>query len=451
MILIKNGYIVTTDQVIKGNLLIQNSKISAIGENLNYEGAKVIDAENKYILPGCIDVHTHMQLPFGGTVSADDFETGTKAAAFGGVTTIIDFATQAKGQWLKDALEARQEEAKNSYIDYGLHIAITDLKENIIDEMKEVIQKGCPTFKLFMTYPNLAVDDYTLFNAIKTASQNNGMISVHAENLSMIVENTKRLLEKGCIEPKYHAISRPDYVEAEAVSRACMWAEETGGKLYIVHLSSGKGLQKIKESVQRGGNIYAETCLQYLMLEDSCYEEKDFGGAKYVMSPPIRKKEDNDRLWKGIADNNIQVIGSDHCPFNMEQKRLGINSFAAIPNGGPGVETSLMLLYTYGVLKKRITLNKMVEVLAYNPAKIFGIKDKGSIAIGKDADLVIFNPNKKMVLSKDTLHSNIDYSIYEGLEVTGIPEITISRGKIICDNGNFLGEKGYGKYLNRYL
>lgn len=451
MIIIKNGYLVTPTEIFTADILLKDGKIAGIGDNLSDSDAKIIDAKGKYILPGGIDVHTHMALPFGGTISADDFENGTKAAAFGGVTTIIDFAMQAKGDSLSQTLNDRLKVAADSYIDYGMHISITDLTQDVMDEIPQTIKNGVPTFKLFMTYTNLVVDDYTLFNAIKLVGNNNGRISVHAENYSMITKSVENLLANNCTAPKYHAISRPDYVEAEAVARACMWAEETNSPLYIVHLSSAKGLTKIMESRNRGGKIFCETCPQYLMLTTDNYEEENFGGAKYVMSPPLRSKVDNEFLWSGISKGEIQVIGSDHCPFNMQQKEMGLNSFASIPNGGPGVETSLMILHSEGVLKNRITLNKMVEIMSQNPAKLFGLGNKGSLTVGKDADIVIFDAHKEVVFSKDTLHSNIDYSVYDGLKITGMPVTTISKGKILCDNDTFFGVKGQGEYLQRKI
>lgn len=452
MYLIKNGVIVTPISTFKADVLVKDGIIQAIGKNLCSDGSEVIDASGKYVLPGGIDIHTHMALPFGGTVAIDDFADGTKSAAFGGITTIVDFAIQPKGQSLAETVKKRREEADDKvYIDYGLHVAITDLTSDIMEEMVDIIKDGCPTFKLFMTYPGLAVDDYTLFHALKKATENGGMIGVHAENLNLIVKNTEELLANGCTEPLYHEVSRPDYVEAEAVSRAIMWAAQTGSKLYVVHLSSKKGLELIRAARSRGEKVWSETCPQYLLLTKESYKEPGFGGAKYVMSPPLRSECDNEALWQGLANGDIQWIGSDHCPFTMKQKELGKDSFAKIPNGAPGVETSMMLLYSEGVLKGKITLNKLVEVMSYNPAKLFGMESKGAIETGKDADIVIFDPNAKKTLTPSTLHSLSDYTPFEGLEVTGVPVMTLSKGKIICNNGQFTGEKGWGKYLKRKL
>lgn len=451
MHLIKNGTIVTPLSQYKADVLIKDGCIQSIGENLCCDYALIIDASDKYVLPGGIDVHTHMALPFGGTVSSDDFEYGTKAAAFGGITTIVDFAIQAKGQSLTETISKRRAEADNKVcIDYGLHLAITDLTPSVMEEIVTTIDYGCPTFKLFMTY-SFAVDDFTLFHALKKAQENGGMISVHAENLNMITRNTKMLLDKGCTAPIYHAESRPDYVEAEAISRATMWAEETGASLYVVHLSSAKGLDKIRESRSRGGKILCETCPQYLILSKDNYLEENFGGAKYVMSPPLREKHNNEILWNGLNSGDIQIIGSDHCPFTLADKNMGIGSFDKIPNGAPGVETSMMLLYSEGVLKNRISINKMVEVLSFNPAKIFGLNTKGAIEVGKDADIVIFDPQAKKTLSHKTLHTQNDYSPYEGMDITGIPLVTMSRGKVVCNNGKFTGDTTWGKFISRKL
>ena len=452
MHLIKNGTVVTPVSMFKADVLVKDGIIQAIGKDLCADGVEIIDAEGKYVLPGAIDVHTHMALPFGGTIAVDDFAEGTKSAAFGGITTIIDFAIQPKGQSLAETVAKRREEADSKvYIDYGLHVAITDLTDAIMEEMIDIIKDGIPTFKLFMTYPGLAVDDYTLFHALKKASENGGMIGVHAENMNLIVKNTEALLARGYTEPYYHAVSRPEYVESEAIGRAIMWAAETGSKLYVVHLSTEKGLNLIKDARSRGEKVLCETCPQYLLLTEESYKEPGFAGAKYVMSPPLRHTSDNEALWEGLSSGDVQWVGSDHCPFTMEQKGLGKDSFAKIPNGAPGVETSLMLLYSEGVRKGRITLNKLVEVLCYNPSKLFGLSSKGAVEVGKDADIVLLDPDKKMTLSVSTLHSLSDYTPFDGLEVTGVPVMTMSKGKIICDNGVFKGENGWGKYLKRKL
>ncbi len=452
--LIQNGVIVTPANTFKADVLVADGVIQAIGAQLSEKSADVrtIDASGKYLLPGAIDVHTHMALPFGGTVSSDDFADGTAAAAFGGVTTIIDFAIQAKGDSLAQTVSKRRAQADGMvYIDYGLHVCITDFTPAALEEMVDIIKAGCPTFKLFMVYPDWAADDYTLFNAIKKASKNNGRVGVHAESLNLLTRNVTELLAAGHIEPKYHEVSRPDDVEAEAVARAIMWAQEGEGELYVVHLSSAKGLEKIRQAQRQGYPIMCETCPQYLVLTKEKYLEPDFGGAKYVMSPPLRSDADREALWKGLAAGEIRVVGSDHCPFSMDQKKMGIAGFDKIPNGAPGVETTLMLLHSEGVLKGRITLEKMVEVTSQNPAKIFGLGRKGAIEVGKDADLVVFDPKLRLRLSTTTLHTKNDYSPYEGLEVTGAPVLTMSRGAIVCEDGKLTGAKGAGRFVERKL
>ncbi len=448
-LVIRNGTIVTASDVFKADVGISGEKITAIGHGLT--GEREIDAEGKLVFPGMIDPHVHMALPFGGTVSADDFKDGTVAAACGGVTTIIDFAIQAKGKSLAETVEARRAEADPDVcIDYGLHPAITDFTPEVLAEVPEMIAAGMPTFKLFMTYEGWAVDDGTLFATLEAAGANGGMVGVHAENYKLLMYLIERLVAEGKTAPRYHAESRPDFCEAEAVARAILWAEQTNSPLYFFHLSSRAGLEYIIASRDRGFPIYAETCTQYLLLTDERYDEPDFGGAKYVMSPPLRKEADQKALWRGLATGDIQVVGSDHCPFTMEQKRLGEEVFTKIPNGAPGVETTLPLLYSEGVGKGRISLNRLVEVFSTNPAKLFGLyPEKGTIAVGTDADLVIFDPDREVTISVENLHMKADYTPYEGMKVKGYPVITISRGEVICEHGQFKGEAGRGRFIAR--
>lgn len=450
-LLIKGGKVVFGGEVKEADILVKGSTIAAVGPGLDAGDAEVIEAGGKFILPGAIDVHTHMQLPFGGTVSADDFANGTKAAAFGGVTTIIDFAIQAKGEALRETVSKRRAEADGKvYIDYGLHVAITDLTDDIMAEIPSVIEAGCPSFKLFMTYQGLAVDDGTLYFALKTANEAGGMVGVHAENMTIIERMINKLLAEGKTEPMYHEVSRPVIAEAEAVSRAIMLAGDTGSRLYIFHLSSRPGLEKIREARQKGAPVFAETCPQYLMLSRDNYREPDFRGARYVMSPPLRGKEDQDALWAGLADGTLQAVGSDHCPFRTEQKKMGESAFNKIPNGGPGVETLLPILYSEGVGKGRLKLERLAEVTSTGPAKLFGLyPKKGAVLPGSDADLVIIDPDKEVVLSPGTLHMNVDYTLYEGLKTKGYPVATISRGKVICKNGEFYGSRGDGEFISR--
>ncbi|MHB8917168.1 MAG: dihydropyrimidinase [Desulfocucumaceae bacterium] len=450
-LLIKGGKVVFGRQVRETDILVKGETIAAVGPGLDAGGAEIVDAAGKFVLPGVIDVHTHMQLPFGGTVSADDFANGTKAAAFGGVTTIIDFAIQAKGESLKETVAKRRAEADGKvYIDYGLHVAVTDLTDGVMAEFPSIIESGCPSFKLFMTYQGLAVDDGTLYFALKTATEAGGMVGVHAENMTVIERMINKLLAEGKTAPMYHEVSRPVIAEAEAVSRAIMLAGDTGSRLYIFHLSSKPGLEKIREARQKGAPVFAETCPQYLLLSRDNYREPDFRGARYVMSPPLRGREDQEALWAGLADGTLQAMGSDHCPFRTEQKKLGESAFNKIPNGGPGTETILPLLYSEGVGKGRLTVERLAEVVSTGPAKLFGLyPKKGAILPGSDADLVIIDPGKEVALSPDTLHMNVDYTLYEGLKLKGYPVATVSKGRIICRDGEFYGRQGDGKFISR--
>ncbi len=450
-LLIKGGTVVFGGLRRQADVLVKGDKIVSVEPGIRADVNKTINAEGKYVLPGAIDVHTHMQLPAGGTVSADDFFTGTRAAAFGGVTTILDFATQSKGESLRETVAKRRAEAEDKVcIDYGLHVGITDLTGEVMAEIPVLIGQGYPSFKLFMTYPGLAVDDGALYFALQAVSEAGGMVGVHAENMHLIQRFVRNLLAEGKTAPMYHEVSRPPLVEEEAVSRAIMLAAETNSKLYFFHLSTARGLAHIREARRKGLPVYAETCPQYLLLTRDKYREPDFKGARYVMSPPLRGKEDQEALWSGLADGSLQVVGSDHCPFRTEQKNLGLASFDQIPNGGPGVETLLPLLLSEGVGKGRLTLERLVEVVSTGPARLFGLyPGKGAVMAGSDADLVIIDPDKEVALSAETLHMNLDYTLYEGYVLKGYPVITISKGKIICQDGRFLGIPGEGEFISR--
>jgi dihydropyrimidinase len=451
-LVIKRGTIVTASDVFKADVAVKDGIIEALGQDIKGDGADIIDAQDKYVFPGGIDVHTHLEMPFGGTLSSDDFETGTIAAACGGTTTIIDFAIQAKGQSLEEAAKTWHKKADGkSVIDYGFHIAITDMNESILNEMPKAIKNGYSSFKLFMTYDGLRVNDDVLLKALIMAKENGGLICVHAENYYIIDYLVKKFYKEGKIEPKYHAFSRPMMAEAEAVSRAIKIANFVDAPLYIVHLSCKDSLIEVSKVRDKGFSIMAETCPQYLLLSDEKYEEPDFMGAKYVMSPPLRPKENLKFLWDGLAQGKLQVVSTDHCPFFLKgQKDLGREFFGKIPNGAPGLEARMALIYSYGVGMGKLSIQRFVEVTATNPAKIFGLyPSKGSIAVGSDADIVIFDPNIKKVITKSKLHENVDYTPYEGFEVTGYPVTTILRGNIIVENGNFIGEKGFGSFLKR--
>src|SRR6188508_633755 len=452
-ILIKGGTIVTaTDQYV-GDVFIENDKITTIGAELTIPADRVIEARGKYVLPGGIDVHTHMDMPFGGTTSADDFESGTIAAAYGGTTTVVDFAIQYKGQTLHHAWETWMKKADGkAAIDYGFHMIITELSDQVEQEMDALVAQGVTSFKLFMAYPGVfMLDDASIFRALLRTGQNGGTICMHAENGGVIDVLVKKALAEGKTAPKYHALTRPARAEAEATHRAIALAEMAGVPIYIVHLSAAEALEMVTEARDRGLPAYAETCPQYLFLSYDNYEEPGFDGAKYVMSPPLRGKETQNRLWRGLAFNDLQAISTDHCPFCMkEQKELGTGDFSKIPNGAPGIETRMSLVYDGGVRPGRISLNRFVELTSTSPAKIFGLfPRKGTIAPGSDADIVIFDPEKRLRLSVKTLHMNVDYNPYEGREVTGATETVIARGKVVIDGGQFVGRAGGGSFLKR--
>jgi dihydropyrimidinase len=452
--LIKNGRIVTATDDYVGDILVEDETIALIGRRLEVAADRIIDATGKLVIPGGVDPHTHMELPFGGTMSSDDFRTGTIAAAHGGTTTIIDFAVQYKGQSLTEALDAwhRKAEGKPA-IDYSFHLIITDLPDERLPELKRLIQdEGVTSFKLFMAYPGVfLVDDGTIFKAMTAAADAGGLICMHAENGVVIDVLVRRALAEGKTAPRYHALTRPTKAEAEGTARAIAIAEMAGAPVYIVHLSCFDALQKVKEARDLGLPAFAETCPQYLFLDSSLYEQEGFEGAKYVMTPPLRDKWNQDELWKGLRTDDLQVISTDHCPFCFkEQKELGANDFSKIPNGGPGVENRLSLVYNGGVVGGRISLNRFVELVATAPAKLFGLfPKKGTIAVGSDADIVVFDPTAETTISARTHHMNVDYNAYEGMTVKGLTETVLSRGKVVIEKGRYVGRPGEGQFLRR--
>lgn len=453
--LIKNGRIVTAVDDYHGDILIDGERINLIGESLDIQADKVIDAKGMLVIPGGIDAHTHMDMPFGGTTSADDFESGTRAAAHGGTTTIIDFAIQNKGQSLYDALDTWHAKAQGkTAIDYGFHMITTDMPRERLPEMTKLIDnEGVTSFKLFMAYPGvLLVDDATIFRAMVHAGEQGGLICMHAENGVVINEIVQYALERGCTSPKFHALTRPTKAEAEGVNRAIALSEMAGSPVYIVHLSCYDALKKIKEARDEGIPAFAETCPQYLFLDyDTHNAQPGFEGAKYVMTPPLRQKWNQEELWTGLRMNDLQTVSTDHCPFCFaDQKQLGKDDFSKIPNGGPGVENRMSLVYNGGVVQGRISVNRFVEITSTAAAKIFGLfPKKGTIAVGSDADIVIFDPSKKMTISAKTHHMKVDYSCYEGMEVQGVSEYVFSRGKLIIEKGKYLGKAGDGSYIKR--
>ena len=452
--LIKNGRIITACDDYTADILIDDGKIKLIGENLDISTAYVIDAKDKYIFPGGIDVHTHLDMPFGGTASSDDFESGTIAAACGGTTTIVDFAIQFKGQSLYTALDTwHQKASSKACVDYSFHLIVTDLNKTSLTEMKKIIEHdGITSFKMFMAYPGVFyVDDASIYRAMSLASDTGALICMHAENGIVINEIIQDYLAKGHTRPKYHAITRPTLAEAEGVNRAIAIARMAQSPVYIVHLSCMEALRKVQEARDEGVMVFAETCPQYLFLDDEYYDKPGFEGAKYVLTPPLRPKCHQEKLWNGLNYGDLQVIATDHCPFCFkEQKELGLNDFTKIPNGGPGVENRLSLVFDGGVLTNHISLNQFVQLTSTNPAKIFGLfPQKGTIAVGSDADLIIFNPTKKFTISAKTHHMRVDYNCYEGKEVTGAVETVFSRGDEIVKSGSYQGAKGRGQFIKR--
>jgi dihydropyrimidinase len=454
--LIKGGTCVTASDTYKADVLIEDGKI--VGAAVKFDNVtadETIDATGKYVFPGGIDAHTHMDMPFGGTVSSDDFETGTIAAAHGGTTTIIDFAIQAKGSTLTQALDTWHAKAEGkAAIDYGFHMIATDLPPAQIEDMASIVREGVTSFKLFMAYPGvLLLDDQSIFRAMLRAGEIGALITMHAETGLPIDVIVQRALAEGKRAPIYHALTRPEAAEATGTERALALAEMAHVPVYIVHLSAQRALERVREARDRGQPAYAETCPQYLFLSEDDLRgspNDEFEGAKFVCTPPLRPKHHHDHLWRGLNNYDLQVVATDHCPFCMkDQKELGRGDFSKIPNGMPGVETRLYLLWE-GVREKKISLNRFVEITSTAPAKIFGLYPrKGTLAVGADADVVVWDPEKRHVLSQKTLHMRVDYSPLEGREVTGAPSAVLQRGRTIVKDGEFLGKAGQGQFLRR--
>ena len=454
-VLIQNGTIVNADSTVKADLLIDGAMIKEIRPGIPADTAdKVVDASGLLLLPGGIDAHTHLDMPFGGTYSADDFETGTRAAAIGGTTTIVDFAIQARGTRMRNALDTWWKKADGkACIDFGLHMIITDLLDAGLEDMDDMVREGVASFKLFMAYPNvLMVDDATIFKAMRQTAKNGALICMHAENGSVIDVIVQQALAEGKTAPIYHALTRPTVAEAEAVNRAIAMAEIAGVPVYIVHLSSEDALNQVREARDRGLPAFAETCPQYLLLslEDNMLD-KGWEGAKYVFTPPLREKRNQPKLWDGLRQDNLQVVSTDHCPFCFEdQKSLGKNDFTKIPNGGPGIENRLQLLHHHGVGLGNLTLNRFVELVSTAPARIFGMyPKKGVLAPGSDADIVLWDEKADHTISAKTHHMRVDYSMFEGFKVRGNARDVYSRGELIVSGGKFVGIPGRGQYLRR--
>ncbi len=452
--IITGGTVVTASDTFTSDVGISDGRITAIAQQLPRESARqVLTAEGAYVIPGGIDVHTHLDMPFGGTKSSDDFETGTIAAAFGGTTTLIDFAIQYKGQTLRTAFETWMKKAEGkAAIDYSFHCIITDLPDACLEEMDALVREGVSSFKLFMAYPGVfMVEDALIFKALSRTAANGALICMHAENGGAIDVIVKRALAEGKTAPKYHALTRPTTAEAEATGRAIALAEMAGAPVYIVHLSCNDALEKVREARDRGLPVYAETCPQYLFLSIENFDVPGFEGAKYVFTPPLRETWHQEKLWNGLARDHLQVVSTDHCPFcYKDQKELGKDDFTKIPNGGPGIEHRLSLVFTGGVQGRRFSANRFVELVSTAPAKLFGLYPrKGTIAVGSDADLVIFDPNHEETISAKSHHMRIDYSMFEGIRVKGAPRQVLLGGKVVIDRGKFVGRPGQGQFLKR--
>ncbi len=452
-ILIKNGRVVTALDDFFADVFIENGKISKVAPNLNLSASTVIDATNKYVIPGAIDVHTHIDMPYGDIKSTDDFETGTIAAAFGGTTTIIDFAVQSKGQSLLEALNIWKQKAYGkAVIDYGFHIIITDANEKYLSELDKVVNEGVTSLKLFTAYPGrLMLDDSEIFRVMQRAKQSGALIMMHAENGYVIDKLIQQTLAEGKSEPIYHALTRPPALEGEATNRTIALAKVAGVPVYIVHVTCREAIDAIRQARTNGQKVFGETCPHYLLLSEDDLRRPNFEGAKYVLSPPLREKQHQQILWDSLGDNVLQTIATDHCPFNFNQhKELGRKDFTKIPNGGPGIENRLQLSYEYGVNQKRFSINRWVELVSTNPAKIFGMyPQKGEIAVGSDADIVIWNPNTEHTISAQTHHMRVDYNMFEGFKIKGNAETVIARGEVIIEKEKFFGKPGRGKFLKR--
>ena len=452
--IIKNGTIVTATDTYQADVLIEDEKIKAIGQDLSDVYAEVIDATGLYVFPGGIDPHTHMEMPFGGTVTKDDFESGTIAAAHGGTTTIIDFCLTEKGQTLKNALEKWHTKSEGrAVIDYGFHLQIVEANENILQEIPSVIEEeGVTSFKVFMAYKNvLQADDETLFQTLITARDHGGLVMVHAENGDVIEYLTQDALKAGNTDPIYHALTRPPELEGEATGRAAKLTALANSQLYVVHVTCKEAVEQIAEARSKGFSVYGETCPQYLVLDQTYLEKVDFEGAKYVWSPPLRDKSNQEVLWNALKSGELQTIGSDHCSFDFDgQKSLGKGDFTKIPNGGPFVEDRFSVLFSEGVKEGRISINQFVDMVSTQTAKLFGLfPQKGTIAPGTDADIVLFDPNVERTISVETHHMNVDYSALEGMKVTGQPITVLSRGEYVIKNKELVAKPGTGKFIKR--
>jgi dihydropyrimidinase len=449
--LITGGTIVNADATTRADVLVDGERIALIGTDLEATADATIDATGKWVIPGAIDVHTHMQLPFGGTFAKDTFETGTRAAAFGGTTTIVDFAVQPRGGSLRQGLDAWHEKADGkACIDYAFHMIISDVRDDVLAEMDNLVDEGVTSFKLFTAYPGVFYsDDGAIFRAMQQTAKNGGLIMMHAENGMAIDVVAGQDVAAGHTDPYYHGTSRSPVFEGEATNRVIRLAEVAGSPVYIVHLSAREALNEVRRARNEGLPAFAETCPQYLFLslEDL---GNGFEGSKFVCSPPLRPADHQEELWTGLAKDDLQVVSTDHCPFDFHgQKELGRGDFRKIPNGLPGVENRVDLLHSGGVREGRLTPNRWVEVISAAPARMFGLPQKGAVAAGLDADLVVYDPTRTHTISASSHHMDVDYSCYEGWEVTGGADVVLSRGKVIVDGADWKGAAGDGRFLKR--
>ena len=456
-ILITGGTVVNADGSTAADVLVDGEKVAAVGSGLAGTDLaagveRTIDASGKYVIPGAIDVHTHMELPFGGTFAKDTFETGTRAAAYGGTTTIIDFAVQSRGASLREGLDAWMAKAEgNACVDYGFHIIMSDVNDSTLAEMDSLVSEGVTDFKLFTAYPGVFFsDDGAIFRAMQRTASNGGLIMMHAENGLAIDVVAADYVAEGKTDPYYHGVARYPIFEGEATNRVIRLAEAAGVPVYIVHLSARDALEEVRAARDRGAMAFAETCPQYLFLSLDDLGG-GFEGAKYVCSPPLRPADHQETLWQGLVEDDLQVVSTDHCPFDFEtQKQLGVGDFRKIPNGLPGVEDRVDLLHDGGVVGGRLTKERWVELLSAGPARMFGLAGvKGVVAPGADADVVVYDPARRHTISAKTHHMDVDYSCYEGREVTGGSDVVLSRGRVIVENGEWKGEKGWGRFLKR--
>lgn len=449
-LLIKNGTIVTATESFVADLAVKDGKITAIGKDLDTDAKEIVDATGKLVLPGAIDAHTHMAMPFGGTVSADSYLAGTRAAACGGVTTIFDYPVQHAGETILGLVNSKREVLeKEACVDYAMHCCITNLNDGeILDEMEKAVAEGITSFKCFLVYKKegMMVDDATLARLLLRAKELGAMINVHAENPDLIDLNIENFLKEGKTSAWYHYLSRPEYVEAEADQRAVHWAKHLDAPIYIVHMADKEGLEACIRAKEEGAPVYVETCPQYLEFTCDVYKRED--GRNFVCSPPMKRQESLDALWEAIKDGFIDTTATDHCPFQSYEKDWGKDDFTKIPNGCAGVEN----MYPYmldAANSGKITFEKVVELCSANPAKIFGCTDKGSLSIGKDADIVIYDKDKDFTISVSNMHSDCDHTIWEGKKLHGYPVQTYLRGKLVYDNGEFVGTPGMGQYIKR--